>query len=69
MYLDNIIVHVNLFVQVKSLGALGMMAISTAEKYGGAGLDILAYSIAMEEISRGCGSTGGIMSVNNVCEF
>lgn len=42
------------------------MALTTSEKYGGTGLDILAYGIAMEEISRGCGSTGGIMSVNNV---
>ena len=25
-----------------------------------------AYAIAMEEISRGCASTGVIMSVNNV---
>lgn len=32
---------------------------------GGSGLDYLAYSIAMEEISRGCASSGVIMSVNN----
>ncbi|KAK2102759.1 hypothetical protein P7K49_020426 [Saguinus oedipus] len=35
------------------------------EELGGAGLDYLAYAIAMEEISRGCASTGVIMSVNN----
>lgn len=32
---------------------------------GGAGLDYLAYAIAMEEVSRGCASAGVIMSVNN----
>lgn len=32
---------------------------------GGSGLDYLSYAIAMEEISRGCASTGVIMSVNN----
>ena len=42
------------------------MAIDTPEKYGGTGLDYLAYAIAMEEISRGCATCGVIMSVNNV---
>ncbi|XP_042913161.1 short-chain specific acyl-CoA dehydrogenase, mitochondrial-like [Parasteatoda tepidariorum] len=42
-----------------------MLAISTPEKYGGAGLDYLAYAIAMEEVSRGCTSCGVIMGVNN----
>ena len=36
------------------------------ESLGGSGLDYLAYAVAMEEISRGCASTGVIMSVNNV---
>jgi len=36
------------------------------ESLGGSGLDYLAYAIATEEISRGCASTGCIMSVNNV---
>ena len=30
-----------------------------------AGMDTVAYALAMEEISRGCASTGVIMSVNN----
>jgi len=34
------------------MGELGLMGITTDEKYGGAGLDYLAYAIAMEEISR-----------------
>ena len=41
------------------------MGIAIPEEYGGAGMDALAYALAMEEISRGCASTGVIMSVNN----
>ncbi|KAL1110380.1 hypothetical protein AAG570_007911 [Ranatra chinensis] len=51
--------------QVKKMGELGLMAIDIPEKYGGTGLDYLAYAIALEEISRGCASCGVIMSVNN----
>ncbi|XP_066546069.1 short-chain specific acyl-CoA dehydrogenase, mitochondrial isoform X2 [Amia ocellicauda] len=51
--------------QVRELGALGLLAVETPEALGGAGLDYLAYAIAVEEISRGCASTGVILSVNN----
>ena len=46
------------------MGELGLMAIVVPEELGGTGLDYLAYSIAMEEVSRGCASAGVIMSVN-----
>uniref|UniRef100_H0ZH79 Short-chain specific acyl-CoA dehydrogenase, mitochondrial n=1 Tax=Taeniopygia guttata TaxID=59729 RepID=H0ZH79_TAEGU len=42
--------------QVKKMGGLGLLAMDVPEKYKGAGLDYLAYSIAVEEISRGCAS-------------
>lgn len=51
--------------QVKKMGELGLLAMDVPEEFSGAGLDYLAYSIALEEISRGCASTGVIMSVNN----
>ncbi|XP_054724617.1 short-chain specific acyl-CoA dehydrogenase, mitochondrial-like [Uloborus diversus] len=51
--------------QIKKLGELGLLAVTVPENAGGAGLDYLAYAIAMEEISRGCASCGVIMSVNN----
>jgi butyryl-CoA dehydrogenase len=35
------------------------------EQYGGAGFDFLSLAIAIEEISRGCGSTGVITAVHN----
>lgn len=52
---------------VKEMGKLGLMAIETPERYGGSGLDYMAYALAMEEISRGCASCGVIMSAHNVC--
>eukprot|EP00316_Scyphosphaera_apsteinii_P015709 CAMPEP_0119312662 /NCGR_PEP_ID=MMETSP1333-20130426/26940_1 /TAXON_ID=418940 /ORGANISM="Scyphosphaera apsteinii, Strain RCC1455" /LENGTH=399 /DNA_ID=CAMNT_0007317315 /DNA_START=93 /DNA_END=1292 /DNA_ORIENTATION=+ len=51
--------------QIAQMGELGLMGVAIPEKYGGTGMDTLAYAIAMEEISAGCASTGVIMSVNN----
>jgi len=55
---------------VKKLGELGFMGMMVPEQYGGAELDDISYVLAMEEISRGCATTGVIMDVNNslVCE-
>lgn len=50
---------------VQKLGELGLMGICVPEEWGGAGADSISYALAMEEISRGCASTGVIMSVNN----
>ena len=58
--------NICLLSQVKKLGDLGLLAVDVPEQYGGTGLDYLAYAVAMEEISRGCASTGVVMSVNNV---
>ena len=43
---------------VRQMGELGFLGLPFPEKYGGAGLDTLAYIIAVEEISRVCASTG-----------
>src|ERR1043166_2877498 len=40
------------------LGALGVLGVTAAEEYGGAGLGYLAHCVAMEEISRGSGAIG-----------
>jgi butyryl-CoA dehydrogenase len=55
---------------VERMAALGFLGIAVPEAWGGAGLDHVAYAVAMEEISRACASTGVIMSVNNslVCD-
>ncbi|MFN0150249.1 MAG: acyl-CoA dehydrogenase [bacterium] len=43
---------------IKKMGKLGLMGIPFPEELGGAGMDSLAYTIAVEEISRVCASTG-----------
>ena len=43
---------------IKKMGELGLLGIPFPEKYGGAGMDNLSYIIAVEEISRVCGSHG-----------
>ncbi len=49
---------------------LGLAGITMPEAYGGAGMDNLAYAIAVEEMSRVDASMGVILSVNNslVCD-
>ena len=56
--------------QVQRMAELGLMVIAVPEEYGGAGMDAVAYALAMEEVSSGCASCGVIMSVNNslVCD-
>jgi alkylation response protein AidB-like acyl-CoA dehydrogenase len=50
---------------VKQLGELSLLGVGVPAEWGGAGLDTLCYALAMEEISRGCASTGVIMSAHN----
>ncbi len=50
---------------VKQMGELGFMGMMVSEEYGGAGLDYVSYTLAMEEISKVDASVGVIMSVNN----
>ncbi|GAB4424620.1 MAG: acyl-CoA dehydrogenase family protein [Anaerolineae bacterium] len=50
---------------VKKMGQLGFMGIEVPEAYGGAGLDTIAYVLAMEEIDKVDAAHGTIMSVNN----
>lgn len=51
--------------QLKKMSDLGLIGVTMPESLGGTGLDYLAYAIVMEEISRGCASTGVIISVMN----
>jgi len=43
---------------IREMGRRGWLGIPIPKEYGGAGLDNLSYAIAVEEISRICGSTG-----------
>ncbi|OCS85233.1 acyl-CoA dehydrogenase [Caryophanon latum] len=46
------------------MAELGLTGIPWPEEYGGAGFDYLAYCIAVEELSRVCGSTGVTLSAH-----
>jgi alkylation response protein AidB-like acyl-CoA dehydrogenase len=47
------------------MGEMGFMGIEVPEEYGGAGMDTLAYVLALEEICKADAAHGTIMSVNN----
>ncbi|MEW5957109.1 MAG: acyl-CoA dehydrogenase family protein [Chloroflexota bacterium] len=49
---------------IKKMGQLGFMGIDVPEEYGGAGLDTIAYVLALEEINKVDAAHGTIMSVN-----
>ncbi|XP_013172371.1 PREDICTED: short-chain specific acyl-CoA dehydrogenase, mitochondrial-like isoform X1 [Papilio xuthus] len=53
------------FDQIKRLTDMGFMGMAVEEAYGGRGLDYLSVAVAVEELSRGCASTGMIMSLHN----
>src|SRR5262249_42681505 len=42
---------------VKQMAELGLLGLPYPEKYGGAGMDTLAYALAVEGGARGCAST------------
>ncbi len=50
---------------IKKMGAMGLMGIEVPEEYGGAGMDTMAYVLAMEEIAKADAAHSTIMSVNN----
>ncbi len=50
---------------IRKMGKLGFMGIEVPEEYGGAGMDTLAYALALTEICKADASHGTIMSVNN----
>ena len=49
----------------KKMGRMGLMGMTVPQKYGGAGIDRVSYMIALEEISRVCGSTGITVEAHN----
>jgi alkylation response protein AidB-like acyl-CoA dehydrogenase len=50
---------------IKKMGEMGFMGIEVPEQYGGAGMDALAYVLALEEICKADAAHGIVMSVNN----
>jgi butyryl-CoA dehydrogenase len=49
---------------------LGLAGVYVPEALGGAGMDMIAYCLVIEEVSKVCASSGVILSVNNslVCD-
>lgn len=54
--------------QIKALSKLGLMSVCVDKTHSGMGFDTLALIVAVEELSRGCASTGAIVSIHN-CLF
>ncbi|HEV2538089.1 MAG TPA: acyl-CoA dehydrogenase family protein [Frateuria sp.] len=50
---------------IQEMGQLGLMGIEVPAEYGGAGMDPIAYVLAMIEIAAADAATSTIMSVNN----
>jgi butyryl-CoA dehydrogenase len=49
---------------VEKMAKYGMMGIPFSKEYGGAGGDTLSYILAVEELSKVCGTTGVILSAH-----
>ncbi len=50
---------------IKQLGEMGFMGMMVPEAYGGAGLDMVSYALALEQIAYADASVAVAMSVNN----
>ncbi|WP_426689327.1 acyl-CoA dehydrogenase family protein [Rhodanobacter ginsengiterrae] len=50
---------------IREMGKLGLMGIEVPEAYGGAGMDSIAYALAVIEVAAADAATSTIMSVNN----
>ncbi len=50
---------------IGKLSELGLLSLIIPEKYGGVELDVTSLCIAVEEISKVCGSIGTILVINN----
>ena len=50
---------------VRKMAKMGLFGITVPKEYGGAGADYITYMIAVEEISKFCASTGGIIAAVN----
>lgn len=47
------------------LGEMGLFGMYVPAEYGGSGLDVLSYLMAVEEVSRACGATGILISAHH----
>jgi alkylation response protein AidB-like acyl-CoA dehydrogenase len=50
---------------IRKMGEMGLMGVETPEDYGGAGMDTVAYVLAVIEIAKADAAHSTVMSVNN----
>ncbi|MBW1720868.1 MAG: acyl-CoA dehydrogenase [Deltaproteobacteria bacterium] len=50
---------------LRQMGELGLMGMNVPVEYGGAGVDTVSYSLALQEVAYACASTAVVMSVHN----
>ncbi len=50
---------------IEQLGEMGLFGLYVPAEYGGAGLDVVSYVMAVEELSRACGATGILVSAHH----
>jgi butyryl-CoA dehydrogenase len=48
----------------KMMAEMGLLGLSIPEEYGGSGGDELSIALTIEELSRGCAATGGILDAH-----
>jgi butyryl-CoA dehydrogenase len=53
------------FENMKKVAELGLLGMVVPPEFGGTGIDTLRYAIAVEELSRVCGSTGITVAAHN----
>jgi alkylation response protein AidB-like acyl-CoA dehydrogenase len=49
----------------RKLGEMGIMGVISPTEYGGAGMDVVTFTLCIIAISKACASTGVIVQVNN----
>ncbi len=60
--------------ELRELAELGLMGVNVPEEYGGAEAGVVAYSLAITELSKACASTAVAVAVTNmvaelICQF
>ena len=50
---------------IEQLGEMGLLGLYVPTEYGGTGLDVVTYVVAVEELSRACAATGILMSAHH----
>jgi butyryl-CoA dehydrogenase len=50
---------------IEQLGEMGLLGLYVPTEYGGTGLDVVTYVMAVEELSRACAATGILMSAHH----